>query len=439
MRYAPPSATGEVSMKLMITTAALALLAVPASAGAQVYGQYGTNGPQAQGPTHPSTQTEATAKTTEGKQIKLSGKAQKAIIDLQNAVNKADYANVPAKLAAAKAVASTADDKYAIGQLALKAALAQKDNNAMAAAIDTIATSGFVDAATGSKLYASLGTTLYNAKEFAPAAAAFQKAVAIDPNNVEVYSLLGEAKFAQGQKAEAAADFQRAVQLQTAGGQKPSPDLIKRAVSVAYDARSPLAVQLGREWVAAYPSPESWRNAIAIYRNMNHPDVEGTLDLLRLMQATGALTTAGDYALFAEASADQMNFNEAQAVIDAGIAAKLVDPTSARFKDIVSGLKGKPKATAADLEEALKMSPSTTNLLRIGDRYYGMGDYAKAAEIYRQVLAKPDADKEIANLHLGFALARAGDKAGATAALNAVTGPRADIAKYWLVYVKQHA
>jgi hypothetical protein len=39
------------------------------------------------------------------------------------------------------------------------------------------------------------------------------------------------------------------------------------------------------------------------------------------------------------------------------------------------------------------------------------------------------------NLHLGMALARAGDKAGATAALNAVTGARADIAKYWLAYV----
>ncbi len=36
------------------------------------------------------------------------------------------------------------------------------------------------------------------------------------------------------------------------------------------------------------------------------------------------------------------------------------------------------------------------------------------------------------NLHLGMALARRGDKAGATAALNAVTGPRAEIAKYWL-------
>ncbi len=85
------------------------------------------------------------------------------------------------------------------------------------------------------------------------------------------------------------------------------------------------------------------------------------------------------------------------------------------------------------------MSPSTTTLVRIGARYYGMGDYANAADIYRQVLTKPDADKDVANLHLGMALARAGDKAGATAAFNAVTGARADIAKFWMIYVQQHA
>ena len=208
---------------------------------------------------------------------------------------------------------------------------------------------------------------------------------------------------------------------------------------MAYDALSPMALDLARAWVSAYPSADSWRNAIAIYRNLSHPDVEGTLDLLRLMQATGSMSTAGDYALFAESSADQMNYNEAQAVIDAGIAAHAVDASNPQFRDIISGLKSKPKATAADLEAALKMSPTATNVLRIGDRYYGMGDYAKAAAVYRQVLGQPGVDADVANLHLGMALARAGDKAGATAALNAVGGTRAAIAKFWLTYVQLHA
>ena len=417
-------------MKLMISTAAIAFAAISAPAAAQ----YGPQASAPQGAAPAGQQAAAPAQ----KPVKVSSKAAKAIVALQTAVNKGDYSNLAAQVAAAQAVASTPDDRYAIAELQLKAAIAQKNNAAMAAAVDAVANSGFIDPATSSKLYASLGTTFYNDKQFPLAAAAFQKAIAINPNNAEGYTLLGEAKFAQGQKADAASDFQRAVQLEMASGQKPEEALLKRAVSVAYEAQSPLAVELGREWATAYPSADSWRNSIAIYRNLSHPDEEGTLDLLRLMQATGSMN-AGDYALFAEAAADQSNFNEAQSVIDAGVASHVVDPSNPQFRDLIAALKTKPKASAADLQAAAKMSPSATNLLRIGDRFYGMGDYAHAADIYRQVLTKPDADKDVANLHLGMALARAGDKAGATAALNAVGGSRTDIAKFWLAYVQQHA
>ena len=78
-------------------------------------------------------------------------------------------------------------------------------------------------------------------------------------------------------------------------------------------------------------------------------------------------------------------------------------------------------------------------LMRIGDNYAALGDYSHAVEAYKLAMTKPDGDAATANLHIGMALARAGDKAGATAALNAVTGPRAAAAKLWLTYVAQKA
>lgn len=422
-------------MKLMITTAAIALAAVSAPAAAQM----GYNATPSAPPETAAPRANAQATADAGPKVpKVSGKAAKAIGDLQNTVNKNDVANIPAKVAAAQAVASTPDDRYAIAILQYKAASAAKDDAAIAAAVDAIAKSGFEDSATNSKLYANVGVTQFNEKKYAEAAAEFQKAVAVDPRNVDAQTDLGQALALQGQKAEAAAAFQQAIQASASTGQKPSDDLYRKALQAAYDAHLPGTIDIARQWVAAYPTSDSWHNSIAIFRNMSHPDEEGTLDLLRLTQAVGAMTP-GDYVTYAEAAADQSNYNEAQAVIDAGIAAHVVDPTSSEFRDVVAGLKGKPKATAADLEAAVKMSPNATNLLHIGDRYYGMGDYAKAAEIDRQVLTKPDADKDVANLHLGMALARAGDKAGATAALNAVGGSRAEIAKFWLTYLQQHA
>jgi tetratricopeptide (TPR) repeat protein len=365
--------------------------------------------------------------------------ALKALSELNDAVQKNDVANIPAKLAAAQAVATTKDDKYLIGRLQLQAAIAAKNNAAMAAAVDAIAASNFLDAAAVSKFYSGLGGSLYNEKEYARAAAAYQRALALNPNNSDAANMLGDALLAGGQKAEAVAAYQRLLQSDAAAGRKPDEALIKRALAVAYDAKSPVAIDLARQWVTSYPSPASWSDTVAIYTNLNQPDVEGRLDLYRLMQATGALKTGGEYAQYARLAADQNNFNEAQAAFDAGVAAKLIDPAKPDYRDLVQGLKTKGKASAADLEAAAKSAQSGIALVHIGDRYAAMGNNAKAVELYRAALSKPGTDAGVANLHLGIALARSGDKAGATAALNAVTGARADIAKLWLTYVNQKA
>ena len=72
-------------------------------------------------------------------QIKVSSKAQPALIALQNAVNANDTAKIPGAIAAAQAAVQTKEDRYMLGQLQLKAALAAKDDAAISAAGDVIA------------------------------------------------------------------------------------------------------------------------------------------------------------------------------------------------------------------------------------------------------------------------------------------------------------
>jgi tetratricopeptide (TPR) repeat protein len=421
---------------MRFTTTALALVLTAGSGAA--YAQYMSAPPPMQNPPQTAVAPQQPQQQPAQKGgVVPSAKARKALVELQTAVNANDTANIPAKIAAADAVASTKEDRYLIGELQLKAALASKNNAEMTAAVDKIANSGYEAPAQLSKLYAALGGSLFNAKQLDQAAAAYQKAASLDPRNTDVLLNLGETQFAQGRTPDAVATFQRAIQVDTGSGQKAPEAVYKRALSIAYDAKLPSAEEIAREWVSAYPSADSWHNAIAVYRNMSHPDEEGTLDLLRLMQAAGALTSPGDYSLFLQAAADQANYNEAQAVVDAGIAAKVINPADARFRGDIAALKTKAKATPADLETATRTATSAMALLRIGDRYYGMGDFPKAADLYRQAKAK-GVDPNLAELHLGMALARTGDKAGATAALSGVTGPLADIAKFWLVYVQQH-
>ncbi|HEY7959304.1 MAG TPA: hypothetical protein VID20_04510, partial [Sphingomicrobium sp.] len=139
-------------MKL-ITSTALALVAAVSAAPAAA--QYNNPSPsQQQQPTAGQQAAQPAAP-----QIKPSSKAAKAIIDLQTAVNNKDFANVPAKIAAAQVVATTKEDHYLIARLQLSAALANKDTAGMTAALDAIAASGVVDAAKTAELYSGLGGT----------------------------------------------------------------------------------------------------------------------------------------------------------------------------------------------------------------------------------------------------------------------------------------
>ena len=122
----------------------------------------------------------------------------------------------------------------------------------------------------------------------------------------------------------------RAIQQGAASGQKPAEDLYKEAVCVAWGARSPTALELSRQWVAAYPTPDSWHDALAIYRNIGNPDRRWhaghhAAALARPIRCAGAVTIMS----MRRETIDSMNYGEAQAVLAEGISAghiKAADP-----------------------------------------------------------------------------------------------------------------
>jgi tetratricopeptide (TPR) repeat protein len=274
------------------------------------------------------------------------------------------------------------------------------------------------------------------AKQYDQAVSAFEKASSLAPTDAKSVLLIAQARSDQGRKADAAAAMQRALQISKAAGQKPSEDIYRNAVAMAYEANLPGSIGLARDWLAAYPSDESWRNSVAIYRNLNHGDPDNIIDVMRLARLTNAMQTETDYAIYAAKTVDQGNFGEAKAAIDAGIAAGKLKASSPDVRQFIAATKGKVP-TAADLAAAEKGAVAPNAFLRVGDRYYAAGDYTKATALYREALSK-GVDPNLANLRIGEALARAGDKAGATAAFSAVGGSKSDLGKFWLLYLQTH-
>jgi hypothetical protein len=380
------------------------------------------------------------ATTTIGtRTVKLSAEFAKAYQELLDAANSNDPA-VSAKIAAAHAAAKTADEHYLSYQVQLKAALAAKNEAEMATAVSGMISSGAAPQDQLSTLHLALGKIRYNQKQYPQAVVEFEKVLQLEPGNAEASGLLAHVKLNSASPSDAVAMLRKSIAEKSAGGQKAPEDLYKQALSAAYKAKLPEVVEISRQWAAAYPTPGNWSDAIRIFRNMYEVNDAETLDLLRLARAAGALKGEADYDRYAFAALTKGYPGEALAVLEEGIKAGAVDAAKSPFKEEIAQAKAKSAGEEATLDSAASKAlagGTAKQALTTGDLLYGYGQYARAADLYRAALKRPGADLSLTNLHLGMALARTGDKVGATAALTAVTGSQIDIAKYWLAYVSR--
>ncbi|WP_205481812.1 tetratricopeptide repeat protein [Sphingomonas arenae] len=369
------------------------------------------------------------------KPLKVSNEAGPAIRALDTAVKGGDFSNLPALLAEANAKAKTADDRFAIVSLQLRAAQAQNDKAATAAAVDGLLATGRIQEPEASKLRFSAAQLRYELKQYDQAAAGFEQALAADPNNLDAYVLLAETRKGQNREAEAVPLLQKAIQLRAASGQPVPESWYNRATALAFNNKLPSAPQLARDWAKAYPSPTSWRTAIMTFEPTSGLTGPDKVDIYRLQRAAGALKGETDYYRYADAVLLRGLPGEAKAVLEEGFAANAIDRNKPAFRDLYAAASAKIAADKAGLvaaEKSALASPAARSALGTGDALMSYGDYQKAAALYRAALGKSGVDAGAANLRLGIALARAGDTASATAAFNAVTGPRAGLAKLWL-------
>ena len=426
-------------MKLTPNTLALALASGGIAFASPAAAQYGMPAPKAPTTVQPKPAEEA---PTDQKGPSVSNAARKEIIALQAAVNAKDAAAIPAALAAAQAKAKTKDDRYVIAKLQLKAAVDANNAAAMSQGVEAVLASGYAEQSEVLTLYTSLGKLHYNAKAYDKAGAALEKVLQLDPNNIEATVMLAEARNAQGRSAEGVALIQKAIAARVAAGQKPEEAWYKRAVKLSYDAKLPTTPALARDWVAAYPSPKNWRDAIRIYQTNSGLDDASLIDSMRLARAAGALQGENDYFRYSNTLVTKGFPGEAKAVLDEGFTAKSIDKSRATFSQLYTLVNARSQGDRASLAAsatAAKAAADAKKAMVTAEAYYGYGDYAQAAELYRVALTKPGVDKDLANLRLGMSLLMSGDKAGATAAFNAAGGGQAEVAKLWLTYLAQKA
>ncbi|WP_448586490.1 hypothetical protein [Thermaurantiacus sp.] len=376
--------------------------------------------------------------------LKLTKEVQGILAEVQKLQQAQDFKATVPLLDQADAVPNkTADDNYIIGMLRLNSGISLSDNGLIEKGLEQALASGKVPAEDQPKFIRSLGSIALQRGDYAGALAQFDRYLALLPEDATAMAEVAELHRRSKNNPKAVAMLQQAIATQEKRtGAKADETWYKRALAIAYDSNLPAETLATSEaLVRAYPSPTNWRDVVVIWREMNKLDDQTNLDALRLQRAAGALTGERDYYEFAETASMRGLPGEAKAVIDAGVAAGALQLSKPVVRELNTKVTADVKADRASLPQAEKEARAAANgrvALGTADAYLGYSEYQKAAELYRLALQKGGIDPAVANLRLGIALARSGDKAGAEAAFARVTTePRAQLAKFWRIWNEQ--
>jgi len=377
-----------------------------------------------------------------GRKFELSKEERAALAPFQQAVQAKDYAKAATLLPAAQAAAKGTDARFILANLQLQMALDNKDEAAQAVAIEAMLASGGTPAADQPRLYRALAQLYTNTKQTDRARAALARLAQLEPNNPDIMIVQAES-IAASNPAEAVSMLQKAIAAKKGAGEAVPENWYKRALKFAYEGKlMPQSLQISRDLVSAYPTPSNWRDALTIYRQSTQLDKQMETDTLRLLRAAKAMKGDSDYFALASNLNDMGLPGESKAVIDEGTAARAINPGKDYFKALLATTSGRvaaDRASLGSLETRAKAAPNGRLALSTADALYGYGEYARAAALYRMAIQKGGIDNNVANLRLGAALAQAGQKAEAEAALKAVTGNRQALAGYWLILLSQRA
>ena len=390
--------------------------------------------------------------------LNLSREERDTIAALQAAAAGFDRMAQDAALSAARARAQTASARYAVAHFQFQIGRQRNDLAMQTQGAEAMIESGLATPEEAPGLASFLAARqLAVGRDAARTDRMIARLVEMQPNNSAALVDYGQYTASQLVSARGPASitirtnavslFQRAFAADRAAGRVSPESWYLRGLAVAYDGTrppvsnasfGPATLAIARDLVAAYPTPANWRDALSAYRELAGDPVLD-LDIRRLMRAAGALAGERDYMEFADALADARLIGEARAVIDEGqqrnmvesariapaLAARIAPAAVTRDRAALPGLRTRAQAGTGAVARAA------------ADNFYAYGQYADAATLYGLALQKGGEDPNLVNLRLGAALAMAGRRPEAEATLRLVTGPRADLAGFWLAWLSR--
>lgn len=369
----------------------------------------------------------------------VTAAAGKLLQDAQAASKSGKWAECLSKLREAEAAPGrNSYDSYVINELRGFCALRSNDFTTAVAAFESNLASQFVDKAQIPSRTKSIIQLHYNARNYAKAIEFGQQAISQGSADNDIYLLVAQSYYVQ-KDYKAARDFVRDwMRGQERRGQRPRENAIQIYLTSCINLKDEACQTEGFEkLVTYYPNPESWQNLMQSLFRSRSESVQ--FNAFRLASEVGALTRSGDYTEMAQLALERGLPGEAQAALEKAFAQKLFTDKrdidrNTRLLEAAKERAQQQKAGLAKAEREALAAAGGDAQVTLGQVFLSFGQNDKAIAAIQAGIKKGSL-KSVpeAQLALGMAFLKAGNKAEARKAFGGVKGDGdlERIAKLW--------
>jgi hypothetical protein len=236
----------------------------------------------------------------------------------------------------------------------------------------------------------------------------------------------------------------KAVAASRKAGESPKENLFLFKLQCASDASDNAAmIPVLHDLIRLNNKSTYWNTLLRIERQEERDD-HNTLMIYRIMYDTGAMTVGSDYIEMAQLLGDAALPAEAQTVLEKAMSGGLIkDDQKERTTRLLNSFKTRAEADKkgqAQLDAEAAKNPAGELDVKLGEVYYGFGDYQHAASSINRGLQKGNVKhQDEGYVYLGrsnVALKNIPDAKKAFAGLKSVPNVSPRVAKLWELYAE---
>jgi hypothetical protein len=373
----------------------------------------------------------------------LDPAAVKPLVDAKN------FTELQNRIAQAEAFPNrTPYEDYVINRMKLTVASSSGNDAAAIPALEAVINSGKLSPADQANFVQALGNMYFNNKNYPKAIEWLQRYQKESQTPDAARPALASAYYLSNDFAKARDTLLPMIEAQEKAGQKPSEKDLRMLASTAIKMKDDAAYLVALEkLVQTYPSDDFWADLInrGVARKPGFDQNTHLANFYRLEFAALKQLEQEDYVNLAELALRDGFPTEAKKVMDAGYANGVLGKGSnakahAALRDKANKGAADDAKNIASGEASAAKAKTGAGLVNLGWAYATMDQADKGVGFIQQGIAKGGLkNAEEAKLRLGMAQARAGKKAEAIQTFEGIKGAggAGDLAKYWILFLKQ--